>query len=117
MGGGTPIIMGGSTDAELQAQLERAALENEKMLSQAATEAAQLQSELDKRDAEMETMLAQQQASIERDLAAQQRALDVELDAQSSVDQEDDLAADYDALQAALAEGLGGSTGNDARPL
>lgn len=117
MGGATPIIMGGSTDEELTAQLERAALENERMLTQAATEAAKLQSDLDAKDKEMEQMLAQQQASIERDLAAQQKALDVELDAQSSVDEEDDLAADYDALQAALAEGLGGSTGNGARPL
>jgi len=116
MGGGTPIIMGGSTSSELQAQLERSALENERMLAQAADEQLRLQTELDKRDQEMSLLLEQQASETERNLARAQEALNVELDALNDVEKQDDLEVDFSALEKALASGMGlGNTG--ARPL
>lgn len=106
-GGGSPIIMGGQSDAEMQAQLNRAALENERMLAQAADEQMRLQRELDQRDKEMELMMTQEAAKTELDLANAQRALDVELDALDKEQSADDLASDFSALEAALAAGLG----------
>lgn len=116
MGGGTPIIMGGSTNSELQAQLERAALENERMLNKAADEQLRLSEELAKKDREMALMLEQQARQQEIDLSAAQKALGVELDALNEADEQDDLEADFSALEDALAKGMGyGDTG--ARPL
>lgn len=119
-GGGTPIIMGGQSDAEMQAQLNRAALENEKMLAQAADEQLRLQRELDTRDKEMELMMQQQASQTELDLARAQKALDVELDALSDEQAQDSLKSDFSALEAALAAGLGSAkdSGNsDVRPI
>ena len=112
-GGGSPIVMGGMTDAEMQAQLNQSALENEKMLSMAADQQAELQRQLDERDAEMELMMKQQAATVESDMARAQKALDVELESLGSSDAEDDLAADFSVLEDALASGLGGGA---ARP-
>jgi hypothetical protein len=109
MGGGTPIIMGGTTNDQLTAQLERAALENERMLTQAADEAARLQSDLESKDKEMSVLLQQQQSSIEQDLAEAQQALNVEIDEQRSVNEEDDLEQDFGLLEQALTQGLGTS--------
>jgi hypothetical protein len=109
MGGGTPIIMGGTTNDQLTAQLERAALENERMLTQAADEAARLQSDLESKDKEMSVLLQQQQSSIEQDLAEAQKALNVEIDEQRSVNEEDDLEQDFGLLEQALTQGLGTS--------
>lgn len=105
--GGSPIIMGGSSQAELQAQLERAALDNERMLAKAADEQLRLQSELEKRDQEMSLMLEQQARQQEIDLGKAQKALDIELDALDKADAKDDLKADFAALEKALSEGMG----------
>ncbi|MCP4743330.1 MAG: hypothetical protein GY871_14060 [Actinomycetales bacterium] len=115
-GGGTPIIQGGMSDAEMQAQLNNAALENEKMLAQSADEQLRLQSELDKRDQEMALTMKQQAATTELDLARAQKALDVEIDGLGEQQDEDALAADFSALEQALAAGLGGSDPSAARP-
>jgi hypothetical protein len=115
-GGGSPIIMGGQTTSELQAQLERSALENERMLAMAADEQLRLQDELAKRDQEMSLLIEQQARQQELDLAGAQRALSVELDALEKEDDKDDLEVDFSALEEALAKGMGsGDTG--VRPL
>lgn len=107
MGGGTPIIMGGSTQSELQAQLERAALENERMLAKAADEQLRLQSELQKQDQEMKLLLEQQAQQQDIDLAKAQKALGVELRSMEETQKEDELAVDFAALEKALAQGMG----------
>lgn len=106
-GGGAPIIMGGMSSAEMNAQLERASLENDRMLARAADEQIRLQSELDKRDQEMESLMEQQARQQEMDLGDAQKALAVELDSQDEDSSADDLKTDFSALEAALAEGLG----------
>jgi len=116
MGGGTPIVMGGSSQSELQAQLERSALENEQMLSRAADEQLRLQSELDSKDQEMSLLLEQQASETEQNLARAQEALNIEVDALDAEADKDDLEVDFSALEKALATGMGlGDTG--ARPL
>tara|TARA_R100001591_G_scaffold101542_2_gene108316 strand:+ start:462 stop:812 length:351 start_codon:yes stop_codon:yes gene_type:complete len=116
MGGGTPIIMGGSTQSELQAQLERSALENERMLALAADEQLRLRDELAQRDREMASLIEQQSREQELDLAAAQRALAIEIDALENEDDKDDLEVDFSALEKALAQGMGGGN-SGARPL
>ncbi len=115
MGGGTPIIMGGSTQAELQAQLERSALENERMLARAADEQLRLQNELDERDREMAQMYEQQARQQEMDLSQAQEALNIEIDALNQAEKADDLELDFSALEKALAKGMGSNSG--PRPL
>lgn len=110
--GGSPIIMGGSTSSELQAQLERAALDNEKMLQKAADEQIRLQTELDAKDKEMTTLLEQQAQQQQLDLGRAQKALGVEIDALEEQQASDDLEVNFDALQKALAEGFGTSSSN-----
>lgn len=107
MGGGTPIIMGGSTQSELQAQLERAALENERMLRLAVDEQLRLQEQLAEQDREMTMLLEQQAQQQDLDLAKAQKALGVELRSMEKQDEMDDLAPDFAALEKALAEGMG----------
>ena len=113
--GGSPIIMGGTTSSELQAQLERSAMENERMLAQAADEQLRMQSELDQRDQEMKTMYEQQARQQELDMSQAQEALNVEIDSLNQADQADDLELDFSALEAALARGMDGNSG--PRPL
>ncbi len=120
MGGSQPIIMGGSSSAELTAQLERSAMENERMLNKAADEQLRLQSELQKKDSEMSLLLEQQARQSEIDTSKAQKALGVELDALNEQDKEDDLKADFSSLEKALASGMGfGGAGSSsgARPL
>ena len=121
MGGSQPIIMGGSTQSELQAQLERSAMENERMLAQAADEQLRLQDELTKKDQEMSLLLEQQARETEIATGKAQKALGVELDALNEQDKEDDLGADFSALEKALASGMGLGSGSNsssgARPL
>jgi uncharacterized protein (DUF3084 family) len=117
-GGGPSIIMGGSTDAELQARLNEAAMENDRMLARAADEQLRLQKELDQRDAEMKLSMEQAAAKTEADMARAQKALDVELKSLSDSESEDALKAEFDALEAALAAGLGKTdTGDGMRPV
>ena len=116
MGGGTPIIMGGSTQSELQAQLERSALDNERMLAMAADEQLRLQDELAQRDREMSLLLEQQSQQQDLDLAGAQRALAIELDALQDEDDKDDLEVDFSDLEKALAQGMGGGN-SGTRPL
>lgn len=116
MAGGTPIIQGGMSDAEFSAQLERQALENDRMLAEAAGRTADLQTELDNRDREMTSMLEQQSQRNELDLASAQKALNVELESLNEDTEEDGLKADYSALESALAKGMGGGQ-SGARPL
>lgn len=116
-GGGTPIIMGGQTDAEMEARLNEAALENERMMKLAADEQLRLQRELDKRDEEMALSMQQRNRETEADLASAQRALDVELDTLAGNKAEDSLGADFSALEDALSKGLGGSSSDNVRPL
>lgn len=116
-GGGTPIIMGGSTDEEMQARLNEAALENERMLAQATDEQLRLQKELDERDEQMALQMQQTERVNEANLARAQQALDVELDSLADSKAEDDLAADFSALESALSKGLGGSSSDNVRPL
>lgn len=111
-GGGAPIIMGGSSQAELQAQLERSALENERMLAKAADEQLRLQDELTKRDEEMSLVLEQQARQQDLDLSKAQKALGVELDELNRQDDADDLEADFSALEKALASGMGFGSSN-----
>ena len=115
--GGNPIIMGGSSASELQAQLERSAMENERMLAQAADEQLRLQSELDKRDQEMKTMYEQQARQQEIDMSKAQEALNIEIDALQDADDADDLKLDFSALESALAKGMGSSDSASPRPL
>jgi len=107
MGGGTPILLGGSTQSELQAQLERAALENERMLAKAADEQLRLQSELERKDKEMTLLLEQQAQQQEIDLSKAQKALGVELRSMEEQQKEDELKVDFAALEKALASGMG----------
>ena len=109
MGGGTPIIQGGMTDAEMTAQLERQAAENDRMLAEAAAQTADLQNQIATQDAEMQALVEQQARQQELDLASAQKKLGVELKALESQEDEDDLSVEYDAIQAALAQGLGTS--------
>lgn len=116
--GGSPIIQGGMSQAEMTAMLERQALDNDRMLANAADEAIALEARLNEKDKEMEQMLEQQQRSQELDLAQAQKALNTELDSQDDAVEEDDLEADFDKLQSALATGLGrGNSADNARPL
>ena len=116
--GGSPVIQGGMSQAEMTAMLERQALDNDRMLANAADEAAELQTRLAERDNEMKLIMEQQERRTQQDLAKAQKALDVELEAQQNVDKEDDLELDFNKLEAALAEGLGrGTTGDDVRPV
>ena len=119
MGGSQPIIMGGSSQAELQAQLERSAMENERMIAKAADEQLRLQDELNKRDQEMSLLLEQQARETEINTEKAQKALGVELDALNEQDKADDLGADFSALEQALASGmgLGRDNSSSARPL
>tara|TARA_B100001063_G_C16373486_1_gene361902 strand:- start:141 stop:560 length:420 start_codon:yes stop_codon:yes gene_type:complete len=117
-GGGAPIIMGGTTDAEMERRLNESALENERMLAQAADEQMRLQAELDQRDEDMALQLKQTERANEANMAKAQKALDVELDSLGDSKNQDDLAADFSAIEQALASGLGGnSSGSDVRPL
>ncbi len=116
MGGSQPIIMGGMSDAEFSAQLERQALENDRMLAEAATRTADLQSELDNKDREMTAMLEQQARQGDMDLANAQKALSVELENLNEDTAEDDLKADFSALEQSLAKGISGGD-SSARPL
>jgi hypothetical protein len=111
-GGGAPIIMGGSTQSELQAQLERSALENERMLAKAADEQLRLQDELNKKDEEMSLVLEQQARQQDLDLSNAQKALGVELDELDKQQDADDLKADFSALEKALASGMGFGAAN-----
>lgn len=111
-GGGSPIIMGGSSQSELQAQLERSALENERMLAKAADEQLRLQTELDKKDEEMTLLFEQQARQQDLDLAAAQKALGVELEELNKQQADDDLKADFSALEKALASGMGFGSSN-----
>ena len=111
-GGGSPIIMGGSSQSELQAQLERSALENERMLAKAADEQLRLQTELDKKDEEMTLLFEQQARQQDLDLAAAQKALGVELEELDKQQADDDLKADFSALEKALASGMGFGSSN-----
>lgn len=116
--GGSPIIQGGMTQAEMTAMLERQALDNDRMLANAADEAAALQDKLAQKDDEMKLIMEQQERRTQQDLAKAQKALDVELEAQQNVDEEDDLEVDFGKLEAALATGLGrGTTGANTRPV
>ncbi len=115
MGSGTPIIQGGMTDAEMTAQLERQAADNDRMLAQAATQTAALEDQIAKQDAEMQSLVEQQARQQELDLASAQKKLGVELDAIGKQEDKDDLELNFDAVQAALAKGLGSSNTN-ARP-
>ena len=116
--GGSPVIQGGMSQAEMTAMLERQALDNDRMLANAADEAAELQTRLAEKDNEMKLIMEQQERRTQQDLAKAQKALDVELEAQQNVDKEDDLELDFNKLEAALAEGLGrGTTGDDVRPV
>lgn len=115
MGSGTPIIQGGMTDAEMTAQLERQANDNDRMLADAAQQTAALEDQISKQDAEMKALVEQQARSQELDLANAQKKLGVELDAISEVEDKDDLAVNFDAIQTALSKGLG-SSNNSARP-
>ena len=116
--GGTPIIQGGMSQAEMTAMLERQALDNDRMLANAADEAEALERRLADKDREMEQFMEQQQRSQEIDLANAQKALGVELDSQTDATEADDLKADFSKLQAALSSGLGrGSNTTNARPL
>ena len=114
--GGSPIIMGGSTQSELQAQLERAALENERMLAKAADEQLRLQDELTKKDSEMKLLLEQQAREQEMDLSAAQKALGVELRSLEQEQAKDELSVDFAALEKALSEGLGFGMAETQRP-
>jgi len=117
-GGGSPIIQGGMSQAEMTAMLERQALDNDRMLAKAGDEAASLQDELRRKDDEMKMVMEQQELRTQQDLAKAQKALDVELDAQATADSQDDLEADFSKLEAALASGLGrGTSGDDVRPV
>lgn len=116
MGGGTPIIMGGSTQSELQAQLERAALENERMLARAADESLRLQSELERKDQEMGLLLEQQAQQQEIDLSKAQKALGVEVRSMQETKEEDELSVDFAALEKALASGMGFGPMAEVRP-
>ena len=116
-GGGAPIIMGGTTDEEMQARLNEAALENERMLAQATDEQLRLQKELDQRDEEMALQMQQTERVNEANMSRAQKALDIELDSLADSKAEDDLAADFTALESALSKGLGGSSSDNVRPL
>lgn len=117
-GGGSPIIQGGMSQAEMTAMLERQALDNDRMLANAADEAAALEQRLAEKDNEMSLLMEQQQRSQEKELAAAQKALNVELDSQQDAVDYDDLEADFSKLEAALATGLGrGGNTSNARPL
>ena len=116
MGGGPSIIQGGMTDAEMTAQLERQAVENDRMLAEAASQTARLEEQIAKQDAEMQALIEQQARQQELDLAAAQRKLGVELEALDKDVAEDDLGVDFETLQAALAKGLGGDSSNEVRP-
>ena len=111
-GGGSPIIMGGSSQSELQAQLERSALENERMLAKAADEQLRLQDELTKKDEEMSLIMEQQARQQDLDLSHAQKALGVELEELDKQQDADDLKADFSALEKALASGMGFGTSN-----
>ena len=116
MGSGSPIIMGGSTQSELQAQLERAAIENERMLAKAADEQLRLQGELAKRDQEMKLLLEQQAQQQDLDLSQAQKALGVELRSLEDEQKQDELSVDFAALEKALSEGLGFGMAETQRP-
>ena len=116
--GGSPVIQGGMSQAEMTAMLERQALDNDRMLAKAGDEAASLQDELRRKDDEMKMVMEQQELRTQQDLAKAQKALDVELDAQQNTDEQDDLEVDFNKLEAALATGLGrGTTGANTRPV
>lgn len=115
MGAGTPIIQGGMTDAEMTAQLERQAADNDRMLAEAAQQTAALEDQISKQDAEMKALVEQQARSQEIDLANAQKKLGVELDAINEAEDKDDLEVSFDAIQAAIAKGIG-SSNNSARP-
>ena len=116
MGGGTPIIQGGMTDAEMTAQLERQAMENDRMLAEAARQTAALEDQIAKQDQEMKALVEQQARQSQLDLAQAQKKLGVELEALSQADAADDLEVDFDALQAALTKGLGINSLTTERP-
>ena len=105
--GGSPVIQGGMSQGEMTAMLERQALENDRMLANAGDEAIELQARLNEQDGQMQLLMEQQERQLEMDLTAAQKSLSAELDANDAVDQEDDLEADFDKLEAALATGLG----------
>ena len=118
MGGQAPIVMGGMSDAEFTRQLERQAAANDEMLADAARRSADLQAELAEKDREMSTLLEQQARQNEIDLSAAQKKLNVELDALAETQSDDDLKADFSAIEAALAQGLGGKKSDSStRPL
>lgn len=117
MGGGPSIIQGGQSDAEMRAHLERQADENDRMLRQAASQTAELQAKLEKQDAEMTQLMEQQARTQEINLGKAQKALDAELDAIQDSQSEDDIKADFDLLQDALAKGMGFGGGDTIRPL
>jgi molecular chaperone GrpE (heat shock protein) len=116
MGSGAPIIMGNMTDVEMTAQLERQALENDRMLAEAARQTAELEQQIARQDQEMQALVEQQAREREINLAQAQKKLGVELAALSEDSKESDLAVDYSALEAALTKGLG-STDNSIRPV
>lgn len=116
--GGSPIIQGGMSQAEMTAMLERQALDNDRMLSRAGDEAAALQERLAKKDEEMTLLMEQQARRTEQDLAKAQKALGVELDEQADADEQDDLEVNFNKLEAALAAGIGrGTTADEVRPV
>ena len=117
MGGGTPIIQGGMTDAEMTAQLERQAAENDRMLAEAARQTAALEDQIAKQDQEMKSLVEQQARQQELDLASAQKKLGVELAAIEKEEGKDDLALDFESLQAALTKGLGANTNDNPRPM
>jgi len=116
MGSATPIIQGGISDAEMTAQLQRQADDNDRMLAEAAQQTAALEDQISKQDAEMQALVEQQTRAQEIDLANAQKALGVELAAIGEEEDDDDLAVNFDAIQAAMAQGLGGSN-STSRPI
>ena len=90
--GGSPVIQGGMSQAEMTAMLERQALDNDRMLANAADEAAQLQDKLAQKDDEMKLIMEQQERRTQQDLAKAQKALDVELEAQQNILQRKNLS-------------------------
>ena len=115
--GGSPIIMGGSSQSELQAQLKGQPWKTNECLPRLLMSSSGFRPSSNRRTRKCPSSSSSRPARPSVPRSRAQKALDIEVDALDAADKQDDLEVDFSALEKALAlAGMGlGDTG--ARPL